>query len=149
MSVNCFFHMNKSDQESYNKELVKLKDFYNELVALLLSDEKLVDSFFAKDQDISKILDNDKFKVSASKVTEIGYLKENSFTEKIKDEKVIPLLTTRLTKEGFETDSKKIEDKRYFTRKETFKIPSSSNRASFQNIFIPYGSCSYWRIHLL
>lgn len=47
-----FFHMNKSDQDSYNKELVKLKDFYNELVVLLLSDEKLVDSFFVKEKYI-------------------------------------------------------------------------------------------------
>ncbi len=44
--------MNKSDQDCYNKELVKLKDFYNELVVLLLSDEKLVDSFFVKEKYI-------------------------------------------------------------------------------------------------
>jgi hypothetical protein len=62
--------MDKEETKKYKEEIAKLKNSYNQMVSILLNDSVLIENFFAKEKDISKILDDDKFKISA------GYVKK-------------------------------------------------------------------------
>ncbi|MGA1939423.1 hypothetical protein [Arcobacter sp. YIC-310] len=75
-----YFYFSKDEAQSYKMSIKKLKDIYNKMISLLLSDKELLD-ILLKDIDISKILEKDKDKVAQSYFQQIQFLKKDFFND--------------------------------------------------------------------
>jgi hypothetical protein len=109
LNIVDYFYVDKDEKKRYKEDTQKLKHIYNQLVSLLLNSDALLNKFFEKDNDISKILDKDKHKVAASYIQQINFLKSDFFEDKNDEKADETLKNATITKRYFKTGTKTLK----------------------------------------
>lgn len=76
-----YFYFSKDEAKTYKDSIQELKNIYNDMVSLFLTDTELT-TLLTSDKDISKILEKDKDNVAQSYFQQIQFLKKGFFKDK-------------------------------------------------------------------
>ncbi|MGB6329010.1 MAG: hypothetical protein WBF48_08780 [Halarcobacter sp.] len=79
-----YFYLSKEERKIYNDSMQELKNIYNDMVSLLLTDLELI-NLLTVEKDISKILEKDKENIAQSYFQQIQFLKKDFFKDKYED----------------------------------------------------------------
>ncbi len=103
------FYISSDEKKTYDEEVYKLKNLYEQMLGFLLNEPELVDAFIAKDKDLSKNLEEDKDKIGQSYIQQLRQIKGDFFdddmddTDQKKKDRALALKSAYISNSKFKT----------------------------------------------